>query len=89
MISLLALKVLEMLTVLVIPAGGALASKSVAILKPTFQQLRVSGPLVQTESRSSIEVASRSTWVGITEADASNPKLSNVKPGKSILKWII
>jgi len=45
------------LTVTVFPVVGCLASKSVAMLNPGDQQLRVKGPLVQAESATLVEDA--------------------------------
>jgi hypothetical protein len=55
------------LTVTVVPSGGALASKSVAILYPLLQQLRVRGPFVHAPSCLSVREA------GMALANASEP----------------
>jgi hypothetical protein len=68
-----------MLTVTVFPAGGALASKSVAILKPLLQQFLVRGPFVQALSGALVDVVAwRSTttgaaFFGIAPARAIDP----------------
>jgi hypothetical protein len=67
--------------VTVLPAGGDLASKSVEILKPSCQQLRVFGEFVQAPSGAE-EVAARSSTatgvafkgsLGMVPAKASEP----------------
>ena len=55
----------------VVPAGGALASKSVEMLKPLRQQFRVYGPFVQAPSAAWEVDAARSsilTGVGFRES---------------------
>jgi hypothetical protein len=54
----------DLLTVLATPAGGALASKSVAMLNPLLQQFLVKGPFVQAESGTWVEVACLWTTAG-------------------------
>jgi len=74
--------------VTVVPSGGAFASKSVAMLNPLLQQLRVRGPFVHAPSGAVWdEVACRAstkTRVGGSARGIVAPKASDPKASKEV-----
>jgi hypothetical protein len=78
---------IDQLTGTVVPSGGAFASKSVAILKPLLQQLRVRGPFVHAPSGAGdAEVAClpTSTRVGGSARGRVAPRANGPKTNQDV-----
>jgi hypothetical protein len=73
--------------VTVVPSGGAFASKSVEILKPLLQQLRVRGPFVQAPSAADevpVACLSTSTRVGGSDRGMVAPRASEPRASEEV-----